>query len=662
MIHVDPRGDDAATGAERSPVASLEHARRAVRRLLAERTSGPIVVLLGDGIHHGAATLTLDADDSGSPERPVWYMAKPGARPVVSAGMPLSDWQPIAALPIGAPAAAAGHLWSTPWNAGSATILADAEGLLDRATTSERRSRAGAAADDRTLPVDPTELRPWYDPAGIELRIIPTYPWISNTLPIAAIDESTARITTTVPGTAPLSGRYWLDNVPEGLDRPGTWWWDRRSGRLVVWPRRPGRPSGMIASTRIAALRLHGSRQRPVHHIGFAGLTFSHGTRAVKRADDRIMIPQHDWDFHDVDNALVRLSGTEDVRFADCTFSASGGTGLRIDHAARRAQVLHCRFTDLGGIGISLVGSLPGGGDVHGDHVLAANHLHRIGQIQHSAPAILVYQSGRCTIRDNLLHDLPYAGIVLFGDRECFLAGGGTDPATVLYGGECLIEHNEVSAIMQRLGDGTAIYLSATPGGSVVRRNHIHDIACQVNGGVRTDDQQSGVVVAENLIHHLNGFGIILKHVNHCRHNIVVDCRRHISVRHWAPNAGSTIVGNILAQYAPIDPQARAHEADLAGEPYGPFLTQQGPVRLADYALAGNLLHAPREPAWAERAAAELRTLDARASEMADPGFTDAAACDFQLRDDGAARRAGFPPIEQWGPRVVPGPRSARTR
>ena len=657
VVHVGPIGDDAAAGTEAQPFATLERARQAVRGLLTGRTSGPIIVLLGGGIHHSKATFTLVAEDSGTPERLVWYMANPGTRPVVSAGVLLPDWQPINLLPIGVPATARGQLWSTHWSLDCATVLADTEGMLDRAATADRWSRAGGEADERTLSIDPADLRPWYDPMGIDIGIVPTYPWISNTLPVATIDAAAACLKTAVPGTAPLSGKYRLENVPDGLDRPGTWWWDRRECRLVLWPRRPGRPEGMTAGVRTAALRLRGGQQQPVHHVGFFGLTFSHGARAVHQADDQIMIPRHDWDFHDVDNALVRLSGTMDVRFVDCTFTASGGTGLRVDQAARRATILHCRFTDLGGIGISLVGSLPGGGDVHGDHELAANHLHRIGRIQRSAPGILVYQSGRCAIRDNLLHDLPYAGIVLFGDRECYLSGGGKNPAMKLYGGECLIEHNEVSAIMQQLGDGTAIYLSATPGGSVIRRNHIHDITCQVNGGIRTDDQQSGVIVAENLIHDLNGFGIILKHVNHCRHNVVVNCRRHISARHWAPNVGSTILGNILAQYAPIDPAARVHEAALSDEPYGPFLTQQGPVRLNDYALADNLLYAPHEPAWAERAAAALEAIDTQASAVADPGFADAAARDYQLRPDGAARRAGFPHIEHWGPRIVPGPR-----
>ena len=670
-IHVDPAGDDRALGTAEQPFASLERACLALRERRAAG-SGPLLVLLAGGTYRQSQTVVLGADDGGTEAVPVIYAALPGARPIISAGAAVEGWTPLTALPEGAPLIAAGQLWEAPWPHAASNALFDDGGLLVRAAVGPYRSArpdrqsqvrygweiVGDPSTNTVLHVDPALFKPWHDPLAMEVAAQPL-PWVWNLLPVAAMDRTSGVIRTTVPGSFTLDAEgcvFHLENVPEGLAAPGTWWLDRQGQRLVLWPRNPGVPSGIVAPLRSGALCLRGESNRPVEHVQFHGLTFAHGDRPTRTMDDGMMILQHEWEYFDVESAVVRLRDTANILFEDCTFTASGGGGLRMDYGARANAVRHCAFYELGGIGISLCGLRPGAGDVHHGHDLGWNLIHHVGRILRCAPGIFLYQSGHSLIHDNRLSDLPYVGMILFGDRSLF-GVAGVVPAEVLYGGGNRIEHNEVTRIMQQLGDGSGIYLSATPAGNVVRRNHIHDITSQINGGVRTDDLQSDVLVAENLIHDLNGFGIILKHVNHCRHNVVVDCRTLISVRHFGPNRGSTIIGNILARLTPVDPQAGRYDVDPAKNAYAPFFSEYVPVKIEDYELAGNVLFSPTQPELAVRAMAALVAIGKQPGIIADPGFVAAAARDFHVVADSPAYAVGFPHIDVWGPRGPGGPR-----
>ena len=653
IIHVSPGGDDRASGTAARPFATLERARQQVRTELAKPgATGPIRVELAAGAYHLRRTLLLSPQDSGTAQRPVTWAAGANASVVISAGLPIRAWRRLAQPLPGAPAASQGALWSAPLPDGLQTFRAlfDSAGLLTRATYGPITARA--VAESRTqFTVDPAGLRSWADPTAIEVAMAPTVPFAWNVLGVAAINLQTGTVTTTAPGTLPLSGAVFLENVPEGLNGPGTWWLDTAQKRVVLWPRRQTLPGGIVAPVLIEAVRLQGTPSSPVRFVSFSGLTFSHGDRALKTPETVTIIPIHDWEYHDQDNSLLRLRDTSDIRVEDCVFTHSAGSGIRMDHGARNNTVDHSLFTELGGIGISLVGNLPGQGDVHGHHDLGFNLVHHTGLIFRTSPAIFLYQSNHTRIHDNRIHDLPYAGIVLFGNRNVFLKPTGQPVSELLYGGDNTIEHNDLSRLIQKLGDGSGIYISATPPGNVVRRNHIHDVEHQINGGVRTDDQQSKVLVEENLIHDLTGMGIILKHVNHARHNIVVDCTALISVRHWGPNVGSTIHGNIL-----VHRKAQGDNSKLGGA-YAPFFTEYKPVKLNDYDVANNVFFSPADPGLAQRAFAAVTALGKQPGIVADPLFVDPGRHDFRLQPASPALKLGFPAIGHWGPRGPVGPR-----
>ena len=92
ILYLAPNGNDAWSGnlsapnAARTdgPLATLARARDAVRSLNAAAglPDGGVTVQIAAGVHELAQTLHFGPGDSGTADRPVRYVAAPGAAPV----------------------------------------------------------------------------------------------------------------------------------------------------------------------------------------------------------------------------------------------------------------------------------------------------------------------------------------------------------------------------------------------------------------------------------------------------------------------------------------------------------------------------------------------------------------------------------------------------
>src|SRR5437868_1194978 len=90
IIVVSPSGDDTAAGTVRAPIKTLPQAQ--VRERAALARGAAVTVVLEDGAFPLSAPLQLGPADSGKPNLPVRWVAAPGARPVISGGLPVTDW------------------------------------------------------------------------------------------------------------------------------------------------------------------------------------------------------------------------------------------------------------------------------------------------------------------------------------------------------------------------------------------------------------------------------------------------------------------------------------------------------------------------------------------------------------------------------------------
>ncbi len=91
-LHVAPNGDDRASGRNDAPLASLEGARQAVRKLPRPLTE-PVRIVFASGTYRMTQAVAFDERDSGEAGRNISYEAAPGAGVVISDGKVLPSFQ-----------------------------------------------------------------------------------------------------------------------------------------------------------------------------------------------------------------------------------------------------------------------------------------------------------------------------------------------------------------------------------------------------------------------------------------------------------------------------------------------------------------------------------------------------------------------------------------
>ncbi|MGH7238113.1 MAG: hypothetical protein ACREGF_06265, partial [Candidatus Saccharimonadales bacterium] len=116
-IWVSPKGSDAGAGTKDSPkrtiAAALRQARE-LRRLNSPSVTGGIHIILEDGAYIMDAPLFIRPEDSGTPGSPTFIESAPGARPVISGGIPVTGWTKITGYVRGLPLTAQGKIWEAP--------------------------------------------------------------------------------------------------------------------------------------------------------------------------------------------------------------------------------------------------------------------------------------------------------------------------------------------------------------------------------------------------------------------------------------------------------------------------------------------------------------------------------------------------------------------
>jgi len=566
----------------------------------------------------------------------------------------VEGWQPASAA--GLAPEATGRVWVAPLPAGYAPkTLYDAAGPLPRSrTTAFKLDKNGTTTDFRF----PAHL---YPPDGringLELNVRPFEEWCHNILPVAALDPESGRGRTAVASTYNLRpprpyAKYveqaWLENHPVWITQPGQWAVDPATGHLYLWPREGEKPEGVRAGALIELVRIEGDEtgEKPLANLTLRGLTFSQADRESIGPDDAGL--QHDWDFMDKANAMLRLRWVDSVTVENCRFIESGASGLRADLYAQNVRVLGNTFRRLGGGGILFSGYGPGTKDLNKNNVIHGNLVEDCAQLIRHMPGIHLWQSGGNKVTRNLVRNLPYNGMVVSGVGASFFRNPDT-PARELertirwgevpIGGEYttksiqpyvhtrnnLIEGNEIAEVMQELGDGNGIYVRfASATGNVVRGNYVRDVR---GPGIRTDGQQGGVVMEGNLILRAQFAGLITKEFNIVRNNFIVDVLNegnsevrwldffgYILTRDWKAISGSELSRNVFLDTGRGQPEF-FH--------FGTYKWQNiRAPKLSDFKASDNLYWVAGNPAWAEAFVAKNHAEGADpGSRAADPGM-----------------------------------------
>ena len=694
---VCPEGNDGWAGTRDRPFATLERARTAVRALKGDKD---ILVLLRGGYYRLDDTVVFGVEDSAPAGCTITYAAYPGERPILGSGVPVIGWTKVKPGLPRVSTEADGRLWSAPVPAdiGMCTVLFDGEAWLPRARSdgflpTKKWDRSEQGRHKQDLPF-PSGTIPDDAPArGAEVRIVPSFPWVMNLLPLSQMDVARDIATTSVPGTYGLgrltfghfpNGSCWLENVVECIDRPGEWALDVANRRVYLWP--PGeKPPGSIVAPRLTELirvegrtDYDGPADRPVRGLVFRGLTFTHADHWRWQADKTGWGLQHDWEMFDRPTAMLRFRGAEDCAVVRCTFANSGAAAIRCDLHAQRIRISRNHIHDVGGVGVLLAGYGPGTKNVNRGNEVVDNRIHDVGRVLWHAPGIFAWQSGENQIAHNHVHNTPYTAIVVSGRISWNRNGSGECAKTVrwveidaatanaarkpdwgrgssraawqerepfLHGRHNAVEYNDIHHCMQILGDGNGIYISGTGAANRVRFNYVHDVdSPSMNAAIRCDDDQHGTILHGNVIADCCGEGFIIKGANTITNNVIYNLRsttpngedalhrRGYLVLPYHDCTGALVERNVF--YALERGIPLVHEN--ANQRRGAALLRQ---TRADHNIYFNAV----DPEWGARHLAAQREYGIEQdSIVVDPLFVDAARGDFQLRKDSPALVLGI--------------------
>ena len=516
-VSVSPFGDDANDGSEAKPLASVEAARNAVRRIRSENggsiPAGGVQVVFEDGVYRLDGTLELGEGDSGAEGAPVVWRARNRGKASISGFVEL-DWRPLSdeAVRERLPDVAKGHVLEADWpedadmpgfrQSGCGLQANECHKPFILYQNDERLTVARWPDEGYTYTGEPQGTRyrldvgrKWY----LEGRFVYDSPRLGNWAKEKDLWANGLWFTewadaTTLVTNINLQAKemqlvarpihfgmkedapFFVMNALCELDRPGEWTVDRENRKLYVWPKEG-------AAKPVLGAWLHLIGMEKTRHIGFDGFRFS-GSRGD----------------------AVRGRSCEDIRFAACRFSQTGGWGVRL-LLATHCVVRGCDMEDLGEGGIELSNVAPGRWYVDGKGASGNERLvpdgnaadnNRIGWfgkvLSNYRPAVHVRGVGT-RITHNLIYHTPHAGITHGGNdhyigfnilHDCC---SYNDDAGSIYccdrdWSKCgtVIEYNLVhmTGKQPRPTHTTAIYLDDQSSGKTVRGN----ILCRGSDGL----------------------------------------------------------------------------------------------------------------------------------------------------------------------------------
>lgn len=518
--------------------------------------------------------------------------------------------------------------------AGHHLIVVQAE-AFDRGHGKEMGRQLTYNSRPDRLPFRPGDIPDGWDLTRAQIMIFPAWGWVGGPMLVSGIDRDAGilMLDNKRGGTDVRPGnRYYLQNVPQALDRPGEFYIDDSRGEIHYLPaEREFRKRETVVPVldRIIHVKGDDSSGAWAENIHIRGLTFHDTTYS------------HDiGSFYVQPEAAVWLEYARGCVVRDCTFSLLGGYAVHLTQKTTQCKVLGCRMFENGGGGVLATGDTE---RQPTNCVIAGCHMHHLGLVyKHCAGVYITTGSGH-RVAFNTITDVPRYAISFksYGPKAASHRN--------------VAEYNEMLRTNLETNDTGAIETlgrDRKPSGNVIRFNLILDVVGMKHrpeGGIITphytwgiylDDYSSGTQVYGNIVARTvrGGYHNHLGFDNVVENNIFVDGQ----LQQFEYNGRAEMRRNVVRRNIVVWSNPEAIYCRSSG-------WSREVLRECDYNVvwctAVDISSIDRaitpEGSWAKWVAAGF---DAH-SVVADPQFVDAAGDDYRLKPTSPALRLGFQPI-----------------
>jgi hypothetical protein len=539
--HVSTRGDDSWSGVFAEPTAdgtdgpfrTLERARMALRRSSQEGVpTRPRQVIVHAGTYRLSNGLGLDGSVSGAPGAPTVIRSAGDGEVVLTSGSVLfarafgkvtdpailaglspearnavleldgsalgfMAWpNRVTALPPGAELFIDGQrMQIARWpNSGWGQI----DAFVDPGAEDTTAAQTGPGAIFKYAGDRPGA---WDADAGVWLLGFWRWDWSAETVKVKSIDAERGTITLAAPTTYgvrrgnPSPRRFMALNVLRELDKPGEYWVDPASLRVVFWPTHPPADASIAVSSSASPVVTVES----AHDVILSGLTIeaTQSSCVVVRGGRQVAIVGCE-----VRNARefgIRIEGGTGHAVRSCDVHSTGGGGIRVTGGDRKEllpcghEITNCRIRRFSEIRVTLAHGL----DAEGVGIRMAN---------------------------NLVEEAAHQAVYVQGNDNVF-------------------ERNFVRNVCLETDDCGAYYSGRNPScrGNLIRGNVFMDIGRIDRHGcasVYFDDGQGGDMLSDNVFVRgsRGAFGAIFVNGGRevqARSNVFIDCRIALGSAPW---------------------------------------------------------------------------------------------------------------------------------
>jgi hypothetical protein len=670
--YVAAGGADAGQGTKDQPFATIERARDAIREL---KKTGPlkepVTVRLRRGVYALSQAVVFGPEDSGTASCPVNYMAEGNEPVVLDGGRRVTGWRKhndklwVADLP---DVARGQWTFRQLYVNGRQRPRARMpnEGFFRVAGCPQGTPKKGEYHKDcDALEFVTGDIRAdWANLSDVE--VIVYHFWTDSHLPIKSVNTASKLVTFAHKAGKVFTddftedgARYIVENVFEGLDAPGEWYLNRRTGQLFYYPM-PGEDlskAEVVAPFSPSLLRLEGNpaEQRYVEYLRFRNLSFAYSRFELPPGDS------NDKQGSATVPAAITLRGARSCRIELCRMSSLGTFAIDLLSGCSDNRIAGNEIANVAAGGIRVNGGTERNPiwERTRNNIISDNSLHHYGLDYPSAVGILVMNAEGNTVAHNHIHHGGYTGISI----------GWVWGYTRSVSQNNRVEFNHIHDIGGVLSDMGGIYTLGVSPGTVIRNNLIHDVTANHYGGwgIYHDEGSTHLLVENNVVYHTKfaPFNIHFSKEVTVRNNIfALGTLEQLSRGRVEPHKSVYFENNIVYWR-----EGELFSKNWKDEPYtfhiSPKKKSDTTTLTSTFDCDWNLYYNPtqkvEEVAFSKGSWADWRKRGKDThSRYADPLFVNPDQGDFTLKPDSPAFALGFQPIDvsQVGPRIKTGPQT----